>query len=279
MPRPASNPTTSKSDQKRKLDPPMADFYRKILRVLNQQKIPYAIAGAFALHQHTGIWRATKDLDVFLTAENMLRAVTELQDRGFECDILDPVWLTKVKKGPIFMDLITGMSNAVFVVDDSWIARAKPATVLAIRTKVLATEELLVSKLFVSRRERFDGADIAHIVYGSRTPLNWNRILKLVGDHWELLLWSLLLFRYIYPADSGKVPRQVWKHLLKLLQDDLYKDNSKVPFRGTLVDDNMFAVDTEQWGLPNLLSQYRWRRLKDIAATKRVHRTKSKGAA
>jgi hypothetical protein len=109
--------------------------------------------------------------------------------------------------------------------------------------------------------------------------LNWNRILKLVGDHWELLLWSLLLFRYIYPADSGKVPRQVWKHLLKLLQDDLYKDNSKVPFRGTLVDDNMFAVDTEQWGLPNLLSQYRWRRLKDIAATKRVHRTKSKGAA
>ena len=25
----------------------MADFYRKILRVLNEQKIPYAIAGAF----------------------------------------------------------------------------------------------------------------------------------------------------------------------------------------------------------------------------------------
>ena len=96
------------------------------------------------------------------------------------------------------------MSNAVFVVDDSWIARAKPATVLAIRTKVLATEELLVSKLFVSRRERFDGADIAHIVYGSGTPLNWNRILKLVGDHWELLLWSLLYFDISIRPIAGK---------------------------------------------------------------------------
>jgi predicted nucleotidyltransferase len=265
-----SNPTTSTSNQKRSLDPHMADFYRKVLRLLNQRKISYSIAGGFALHQHTGIWRATKDLDVFLTAENMLRAVAELGDRGFECEILDPVWLTKIREGPIFMDLITGMSNAVFVVDDSWIARAKPAIVLGVRTKVLATEELLVSKLFVSRRERFDGADIAHIVYGSRVPLDWNRILDLVGEHWELLLWSLLLFRYIYPAHSGNVPRQVWKHLLKSLQDDLSKDNSKVPFRGTLVDDNMFAVDTQQWGLPNLLSEYRSRRLKAIAASKRV---------
>ena len=30
---------------------------------------------------------------------------------------------------------------------------------------VLAAEELIASKLFVSRRERCDGADVAHIVY------------------------------------------------------------------------------------------------------------------
>ncbi len=78
---------------------------------------------------------------------------------------------------------------------------------LDVRARVLAAEELLASKLFVVRRERFDGADIAHIIYASQGKLDWDRILALVNEHWEILLFALVLYRYVYPAYSHYVPR------------------------------------------------------------------------
>ena len=52
---------------------------------------------------------------------------------------------------------------------------------------MLAAEELIASKLFIARRERFDGADIAHVIYGTKGDLDWQRILRMAGEHWEML--------------------------------------------------------------------------------------------
>ena len=116
---------------------------------------------------------------------------------------------------------------------------------------------MLASKLFVTRRERFDGADIAHIIYGTRGNLDWNRIQEIAGNHWEILLWALLLFRYVYPAHSHYVPHSLWAQLLKKLMFALDNRDPKARFRGSLVDDKMFAIDVNEWGLDDLLSEYR----------------------
>jgi hypothetical protein len=217
------------------------------------------------LLEHTGICRTTKDLDLFLTAESSSAAISFLQRRGFECEVCDPVWLAKVHRENFFVDLITGMSNATISVDDSWIRRARPASVLGTQTRVLAPEELLVSKLFVMRRERFDGADIAHIIYGTQGKLDWGRILQLAGEHWEMLLWALILFRYVYPAKSDYVPAVVWQELLAKFTKQISEPDRQARFRGSLIDDNMFAIDVNDWGLENLLEEYRARRLSKIA--------------
>ena len=168
--------------------------------MLEEKRVPYCVSGAFAMREHTGIYRDTKDLDVFLTVENAKFALNCLEAAGYECEVRDPVWLAKVHADGYFVDFITGMSNGLISVDPGWIERAHRASVLGIETRVLAPEELLASKLFVIRRERFDGADIAHIVYASKGQLDWVRIMQLTGDHWEILLWALMLFRYVYPA-------------------------------------------------------------------------------
>jgi hypothetical protein len=49
--------------------------------------------------------------------------------------------------------------------------------------QVLAAEELIASKLFIARWERFDGADIAHVIYGTQGKLDWQRILRMAGEH------------------------------------------------------------------------------------------------
>jgi Nucleotidyl transferase of unknown function (DUF2204) len=238
---------------------------REVLTAFEGEGIPYAVAGAYALLEHTGICRTTKDLDLFLTAETSAKAISFLQRRGFECEVCDPVWLAKVHRENFFVDLITGMSNATISVEDPWIRRARPAFVLGIQTRVLAPEELLVSKLFVMRRERFDGADIAHIVYGTRGKLDWSRILQLTGEHWEMLLWALILFHYVYPAKSNYVPTVVWQELLGKFTKQISELDPQARFRGSLIDDNMFAIDVNDWGLENLLEEYRARRLAKIA--------------
>jgi hypothetical protein len=237
---------------------------REVLMELQKQRIPYAVAGAFALLQHTGICRYTKDLDLFLTVENWSAALKYLQGLGFECEVCDPVWLAKVHRDGYFVDLITGMSNAAVSVDDSWIRRAQPAIVLGIQTRVLAPEEVLVSKLFVTRRERFDGADIVHIIYGTAGNLDWGRILQLTGEHWEMLLWALVLFRYVYPAQTHYVPAVLWQDLLGRYLRLVSEPNGHGRFRGSLIDDNMFAIDVNDWGLDDVLQEYRSRRLSTI---------------
>ena len=132
-------------------------LYREVLSIFEQQELPFAVAGAAALQQYTGICRYAKDLDIFLSAHDAPAALLLLQRHGFETEVRDPVWLAKARRNGYFVDLITGMSNGVLSVDSTWIERARPANVIGVKTRVLAPEELLASKLFVVRRERFDG--------------------------------------------------------------------------------------------------------------------------
>jgi hypothetical protein len=246
-----------------------AILFREVLIALEQQHVPYAVSGAFALRQHTGICRFTKDLDLFMTARTVCEVLPILRDCGFECEMVDPVWLAKARKGEFFVDLITGMSNAVLLVANSWIERARPAVVQGIETRVLAPEELVASKIFVARRERFDGADIAHVIYGTYGSFDWDREMELVGEHWEMLLWSLILFRYVYPAHSHYVPAAIWHELLQRFQKEIGSRDPQAAFRGSLVDNNMFAIDVNEWGLSNLLETERKSRLQQVQKLRR----------
>lgn len=234
---------------------------------MNRANIPYVVSGAFALQHHTGIWRNTKDLDLFLPAAAVPEALRHLKEHGFEVEICDPVWLAKARRSGYYVDLITGMSNAIITVDQSWIDRGSDTVLLDVPTRVLGAEELIASKLFVNFRERFDGADIAHIIRGTRGKLDWHRLCQLAGDHWEILLWELVLFHYVYPANKDYVPKDVWMRLLSQLCRELQSPPGSSPFRGSLIDDKMFAIDVREWGLENLLEENRNQREPKISET------------
>jgi len=132
--------------------------------------------------------------------------------------------------------------------------------VVGVETKVLGAEELIASKLFVTRRERFDGADVAHVIYGTGGKLDWARLLKLAGDNWEMVFWALVLFRYVYPAQTGYVPAGVWDDLIGRFTSAVKNPDLRARFRGSLIDENQFAIDIEEWRLDDILSEYRARR-------------------
>ena len=267
-PSPKLPPSSSvTSAQASALPPEAAALYSEVLLAMNERGIPYAVAGAFALEKYTGIWRLTKDLDLFVEPESVAPALENLRQHNFWCETLDPVWLSKAHRADYFVDLISGMSNAVIVVDESWMRRTQPATIAGVRSQIISPEDLLASKLFVTRRERFDGADIAHIIYRTGGMLDWGRILELAADHWEMVFWQLILFRYIYPAHSDIVPADVWQDLLSRYQQLLAHPDRKAPFRGSLVDENIFSIDVKDWGLEDVQTEYRARQLEKQSRT------------
>jgi hypothetical protein len=239
------------------LSPEASSLYREVLEAINEHQLPYAVAGAFALQKYTGISRVTKDLDLFMRASDIPAALEYLRQLGFRCETPDPVWLSKAHRGEYFVDLISGMSNAVIVVDNSWMQRTLPAMIAGVPSRIISVEDLLGSKLFVVRRERFDGADIAHIIYRTRGQINWERVLALAGEHWEMVLWALVLFRYVYPAQTHYVPLPLWQELLNRYLHEIQHPNPDAPFRGSLVDSNMFSIDVKDWGLPDVEAEYR----------------------
>ncbi|MGE5114587.1 MAG: nucleotidyltransferase [Acidobacteriaceae bacterium] len=261
MPKHEEKPLPVSSSRPPVFAPAQEELFRGVLQLMNQSSIPYVVSGAFALGQHTGIWRNTKDLDLFLAPHDIPPALHKLAEAGFETEVTDPVWLAKAHRGEFYVDLITGMSNAVITVDRSWIARSSAATILGVPTRVLAPEELIASKLFVTRRERFDGADIVHVIHGTQGKLDWNRVLNIVGEHWMIVLWAMVLFQYTYPAHCDYIPRAVWDDLLGRLGKELDHPNPRAHFRGSLIDEKMFAIDVHEWGMANLIEHHR--RLRD----------------
>jgi hypothetical protein len=248
LPVSSSAPPTFAPEQER--------LFRAVLTHLKERGIPFVVSGAFALHEHTGIWRDTKDLDIFLPGDWVNPALDALKDKGFETEICDPVWLCKAHRGEYFVDLISGMSNAVIRVDQSWIDRGSDSEVLGVPVRVLAPEELIASKVFVTRRERFDGADIAHVVYAAGKRMDWQRLLDIIGEHWEMLFWCLVLFHYSYPA-SDAVPMRIWNELLEKFTASLKNRDARAPFRGSLIDPNMFAIDIKEWKMADVGEDYR----------------------
>src|SRR5918996_597647 len=223
--------------------------YGDALDALNSSGVRYMLGGALALNAHTGIWRDTKDLDVFVPKEVMSRVLETLEEAGFETEIEDLVWIAKAWRGELFVDVIHASHNGTGPVEESWFAYAKEISILGRQALVIPAEEMILSKIFVVAKDRCDVDDVLHLVFATRGNLDWDRMLDKIGDHWELLLAYLHLYRYVYPSHTTYLPGWV----LKLLRERYEAETApeKTRFRGTMLDENTFSVDVEEWGLPD----------------------------
>ena len=185
------------------------------LRALNADGVPYVVAGAYAFFEYTGIYRDTKDLDVFLRRGDLEHAFTALERDGFRTELLDPVWIGKGWRGEWFIDLIFSSGNGLAVVDDAWFAHARPGEVMGVPVLLAPPEEMIWSKAYVCERERYDGNDVANLIRACGEEMDWERLLARFGEHWEVLFAHLLMYRFAFPGDRSKVPPWVMRELLR----------------------------------------------------------------
>lgn len=231
------------------ISPDALAFYRGVLEILNQASLPYLVGGAYAFNHFTKINRHTEDFDLFVARYDYDRISQALEAAGYETELTYPHWLGKIHYQGNFIDLIFNSGNAIAEVDDEWFEHAVPAEIFGIPTQVCPAEETIWSKAYIMERERFDGADVAHMILTQGTSLDWPRLLRRFGVHWRLLLSHLTLFGLIYPAHRDVVPTWVMEDLLGRMQKEL---NEPLPDAeicgGTLLSREQYLNDINGWG-------------------------------
>jgi hypothetical protein len=224
-------------------------FYQRILHVLKRAGTEFLVGGAYALAHYTGVIRHTKDFDIFVRPEDCQRALDALAAAGCRTELTFPHWLGKAYRGDDFGDVIFSSGNGVARVDDEWFAHAVGAEIFAIPVPLCPAEEMIWSKGFVIERERYDGADICHLLRARGPRLDWDRLLRRYGPHWRVLLSHLVLFGFVYPGEQAKVPARVMQELLGRLQQEVQAPPPDERLcRGTLLSRLQYLKDIEEWG-------------------------------
>jgi len=229
----------------RSIHDPAAAFYMNALRKLNETGIPFFVGGAFAFSHYSNVPRDTKDIDVFVRQADCPRVLEAFARAGYQTEVPFPHWLGKIWQGSHFMDVIFNSGNGVARVDDLWFENAPKADVLGQIVRLSPIEEMIWSKAFIQERERFDGADVLHLLREKGPALDWPRLLMRFGDHWRVLLSHIILFGFVYPDKRHNIPAWVTDELVRRLSVSRPNLNSDVCY-GTLLSREQYLHDVER---------------------------------
>ncbi|MFH0900795.1 MAG: hypothetical protein V2A73_09225 [Pseudomonadota bacterium] len=233
-----------------RLDAQTKAVFQEVLFALREEGLRFIIGGAFALNHFTGVWRFTKDLDVFCEPRVGPQVLAALRKRGFASHLEEKHWLGKAFKNDALVDVIWGCGNWTSFVDESWYCRAVQATILGENTLVACPADIILSKSYVAGRERFDGTDIAHLIHSCGRTFDWPALVNRFGDHWLLLLHYLVLFRFVYPQEREIAPTSLIRDLALNIGTDAEVSDG-LAFRGPLLDRYGYLHDMLAHGWPD----------------------------
>ncbi len=217
--------------------------------MLRQAGPPYLVGGAYAFACYTGIVRHTKDLDLFVRPADAGAALETLAVAGCRTEVAFTHWLGKAFRGDDFIDVIYSSGNGLCPVDDAWFGHAVSHPVLGRPASLCPPEEMIWQKAFIQERERFDGADVAHLIHARGRTLDWRRLLDRFGPHWPVLFGHLVLFGYIYPDEKDCIPAAVLGELTARWQAEIAAPAAADrECRGVLLSRIQYLSDMERDG-------------------------------
>ena len=218
------------------------------MAALQTAEVPFLIGGAYVVEVYAGVSRRTKDFDLYIRPNHLNAALAAFARAGYNTEVTFPHWLAKARHGRDIVDLIFRAGNGLCEVDGSWFERARDGKLLGLPVKLCPPEEMIWMKAYIMERERFDGADIAHILRCFAAKIDWAHLVRRFGPDWRVLLSHLVLFGYIYPGERARIPVAVIEGLITRLLSETNDAESERLCRGTLLSRQQYLVDLQEWG-------------------------------
>src|SRR4051795_4423923 len=117
---------------------------KKSAAALRDADVPFLLGGSLASWARGGP-ESRHDLDLMIKPEDVERALEALERAGMRAEDPPEEWLVKAWDGDVLVDLVFGPKGTP--VDDALIARGEVMSVLGMEMRVMALEDVLVTKL------------------------------------------------------------------------------------------------------------------------------------
>ena len=196
--------------------------YQRVIAASHAAGLQFAVGGGFAVGHYTGLWRESKDMDLYVLRQDAPILQNILTEAGlvdyFDQLPYDRAWIYRAIKDKVIVDIIWAMANHKNDVDQRWIACGPEITLGGETVRFVPPEEMIWAKLYVLQRDRSDWPDALNMISAQRRNLNWRHLLDRLRDDAPLLFALLTVFRWMCPNLAQDLPAWLWREVDK--QDD-----------------------------------------------------------
>jgi predicted nucleotidyltransferase len=148
---------------------------KKAVAAVRESEVPFLLGGGLAAWARGGP-ETEHDLDLMVKPHDAERAWQALKNAGFRTEDPPEDWLYKAWDGDVMVDIIFEPSGGP--VDDAMFERAEELDVHAVRMRVMALEDVMVTKLLSLREHELDYEPVLEIARALREQIDWDEVWR-----------------------------------------------------------------------------------------------------
>src|SRR3954471_23533743 len=157
---------------------PFSDLENSLKRsaaALQRADVPFLLGGSLASWARGGP-ETRHDLDLMVRPEDAERALAALVEEGMRPERPPEDWLVKAWDGDTLVDLIFNPKG--MPIDDDVIARGEVRSVLGMEMRVMALEDVMVTKLMAISEHALRYERLLEISRALREQIDWDEVRR-----------------------------------------------------------------------------------------------------
>jgi hypothetical protein len=148
----------------------LTETLKRAAAALDSQRIPYVLGGGLGCWARGGP-PSSNDIDLMVKREDAERALAALAGAGMRTERPPEQWLFKAWEGDVWVDLIFEPSG--IRITDEVIERGEDLSVAGMQIRVMALDDILVTKLFALEEHSVDYSVLLQIARALREQIDW----------------------------------------------------------------------------------------------------------
>jgi hypothetical protein len=157
----------------------MCESMKKAAGALRNADVPFVLGGGLAAWARGGP-ESDHDVDLLVKPDDAERAAKALERAGMRTEEPPEGWLLKAYDGEVMVDVI--FRPATGPVTDEVIERADEREVLSTRMRVMALEDVMVTKLIALDETHLDFAGALDVARSLREQIDWSEVRERTSD-------------------------------------------------------------------------------------------------
>jgi hypothetical protein len=153
----------------------LLETLKKAVAALRGEEVPFLLGGGLAAWARGGP-ETEHDLDLMVRPDDAEQAWKALKKAGFRTEDPPEDWLYKAWDGDVMVDVIFEPSGGP--VDDAMFERAEELDVHAVSMRVMALEDVMVTKLLSLREHELDYEPVLEIARALREQIDWDEVWR-----------------------------------------------------------------------------------------------------